>query len=694
MSQQVPPDADVSQPENAPESQEAGNDEPRADESPADELSADELSADEAQGPDDPGTPARPWLNHPHVPSGKPSLLALGALGVVFGDIGTSPLYAMQTVFSIDHNTVAPTPLDVYGIISMVFWSITLVVTVKYVGLVMRADNEGEGGILALVALLRARLLTRPALVAAASVMGIVGAALFYGDSVITPAISVMSAIEGITIVSPSAEQFVLPASIAILTVLFASQRFGTEKVGRAFGPVMLAWFVALAAMGVPKIVAHPQILGALSPHRAVLFAVDRPFVAFVAMGAVVLTITGAEALYADMGHFGSRAIRTAWAFVVFPSLLLHYLGQGAMILVDPGTSRSPFFHMAPAWARIPLVVLATMATVIASQAVISGAFSVSQQAARLSLLPRMNVRHTSREEGGQIYIGSINWMLFIGVLVLVLTFGSSAKLATAYGLAVTGTLILTTCLFLFLARHVWGWSAWRMVLATVVIGGVEVLFFSANLTKVASGGWLPLLIATALVTVMLTWRWGARLVTERRQQLEGPLDEFLETVRTSDLPRVPGVAVYPHPNQTTTPLAFRDNLRFNGVVHEHVVIVTIVTEMVPHIHHVERAEVDDLGDSHDGITHVAYHVGFNDTQNVPGALQWAKGKNPELDDFDVDQCRYFMSVVRLQHDGPFRLRDWRTHLFMWLAASAANRASVFGLPPDRTVIMGAHVDL
>ncbi|MGJ6980139.1 KUP/HAK/KT family potassium transporter [Aestuariimicrobium soli] len=424
---------------------------------------------------------------------------------------------------------------------------------------------------------------------------------------------------------------------------------------------------------------------------------------AFIALGAVVLTITGAEALYADMGHFGVGAIRTAWFVVVFPSLLLHYLGQGAMILTDPRTVDNPFFHLAPHWARIPLVVLATAATVIASQAVISGAFSVSQQATRLQLLPRLNVHHTSKDEGGQIYIGSINWMLYLGVLLLILVFGSSAKLATAYGLAVTGTLILTTCLFLFLARHVWHWPAWKMLLTTIVVGGIEVLFFAANLTKIASGGWLPLVIAASLVTIMTTWRWGSQLVGERRAAMEGTLEEFVDHLRTAQVPRVPGVAVFPHPDKHTTPLALLHNARWNGVVHERVVVVTVVTEMVPHIHHVDRASVDDLGDPADGIVHVTYRVGFNDTQDVPRALHWAmqpqddpsRGHgSSELTGIDLDQCRYFMSVVRLQHAGPWRLRDWRTHLFMWLVASSANRASVFHLPPDRTVVMGAQIEL
>ncbi|GMA21195.1 KUP/HAK/KT family potassium transporter [Arsenicicoccus piscis] len=418
--------------------------------------------------------------------------LTLGALGVVFGDIGTSPLYSLQTVFSIEHNTVEPTHQDVYGVISLVFWSITVVVSIKYVAFILRADNDGEGGILALAALLRSKLGSDRHTTAVVLLLGIVGAALFYGDSVITPAISVMSAVEGLEVANPGFASWVLPCSVGILAVLFVVQRFGTEVVGRAFGPVMVCWFVLLAVLGVPHIAQHPEILRSVSPTYAILFGIDRPWVAFVAMGAVVLTITGAEALYADMGHFGARPIRLAWFGLVFPSLLLNYLGQGAMMLHDPSTVANPFFSLAPSWATVPLVVLATLATVIASQAVISGAFSVSRQAVRLGLLPRLTVNHTSREEGGQIYVPAINWLLFGGVLLLVGVFQASARLATAYGLAVTGTLLLTTGLFLLLAHHVWGWATWKLALFAVVIGGAELTFFAANLTKLVTGGWLP----------------------------------------------------------------------------------------------------------------------------------------------------------------------------------------------------------
>ena len=653
------------------------------------------------------GTGRPPSAESPDVPSesagdvaaeapatrrGAGAVLALGALGVVFGDIGTSPLYALQTVFSIDHNNVKPTPVDVFGVISMVIWSITIVVSVKYVALLMRADNDGEGGILALVALLRDKLL-QPRRLAVAMVLGMFGAALFYGDSVITPAISVMSAIEGVVVVNPSLKQLVLPVSVAVLTVLFVVQRWGTEAVGKAFGPVMTVWFVVLAALGVPHIVRHPDILGALSPTYALAFVVEHPFTAFIAMGAVVLTITGAEALYADMGHFGARPIRTAWYAVVLPALALNYFGQGAMILHEPATIDNPFFNLAPSWATLPLVVLATLATVIASQAVISGAFSVSRQAVRLGLFPRLAVKHTSREEGGQIYVPVVNWILYFGVLLLISVFQSSSRLATAYGLAVTGTLGLTSLLFLLLALRVWHWAMWKIVAYSAVVGLLEVTFFAANLTKVVSGGWLPLTIAVVVVTLMTTWRKGAGILAVRRAELEGSLDEFVDMVRATGVPRVPGLAVFPHPNRTTTPLALRSHVTFNHVLHEHVVIVQIINENVPHIRHVDRVVVDDLGYADDGIVHVSVRVGFNDSQDIPRGLALAIGSSPELD-MDVDEARYYLSLLTVHAVGTARLRDWRARLFVWMAHNAASRTEVFHLPPERTVIMGANLDL
>ncbi|MGV8909905.1 MAG: potassium transporter Kup, partial [Propionicimonas sp.] len=610
--------------------------------------------------------------------------MTLGALGIVFGDIGTSPLYALQAVFHIEHNTVQPTPDDVFGVISMVFWSITILVSIKYIGLVMRADNDGEGGILALVALLRQKLDDKR-MIAAATLLGMFGVALFYGDSVITPAISVMSAVEGLVVANPALEELVLPASVLILTGLFTIQRYGTHLVGRAFGPVMVVWFVVLALLGLPQIVGHPQILAALSPTYALAFVVQHPLIAFIALGAVVLTVTGAEALYADMGHFGPRPIRIAWFALVFPSLTINYLGQGALILGDPAAVDNPFFRLAPSWATLPLVALATLATVIASQAVISGAFSATRQAMRLGVFPRMRVHHTSKEEGGQIYLPAINWILFFGVILLIAVFQSSTRLASAYGLAVTGTLLLTSLLYLLLARAIWRWPMWRIAAFAIFILGAEVLFFAANLTKVFSGGWLPLVIAVVVVTIMTTWRDGHAVLTERRSQIEGPLDVFVDHVREDGITRVPGVAVVPHPNSTTTPLALRANVAFNRVLHEHVIIVQVINENVPHIRHVDRVSVRDLGYADDGIVHVCVRVGFSDSQDIPKGLALAIGRTPELD-VDQDQAHYFLSVLDVHATSDPTMRAWRKRLFVWMAHSTANRTEALHLPPERTV--------
>ena len=634
------------------------------------------------------GPRARPA--HPHRGGG--SALALAALGVVFGDIGTSPLYALQTVFSLDNNRVGVDRGNLFGVISMVFWSITIIVSMKYVALAMRADNEGEGGILALVALLRAHLVV-PRRVAAAVMLGIVGAALFYGDAVITPAISVMSALEGVVVVNPSLAGLVLPVSLVILGVLFGIQRWGTQVIGRAFGPVMVLWFVVLAVLGVPPIAHNPQILLAVSPTYALAFLVQHPLIAFVAMGGVVLAITGAEALYADMGHFGARAIRLSWYLVVFPALAINYFGQGALILEDPSSAANPFFALAPAWAVLPLVVLATLATVIASQAVISGAYSVSRQAVRLGILPRMVVRHTSRQEGGQIYVPVINWVLLMGVVVLIAAFRSSSKLATAYGLAVTGTLLLTSALFLVLAHQVWRVQRWKIVTFVVLVVALEITFLAANLTKIVSGGWLPLLIAAGVITLMTTWRQGSSALHEKERDLEGPLSPFVAMIRDRDIQRVPGVAVFPHPNATTTPLALRANVDFFHVVHQHVILVQIINENVPHIRHVDRVTVLDLGHVGDGFFHVSVHVGFTDSQDVPKGLALAAGKFPELE-IDLDDAQYFLSVLTVQATGPRGLRSWRKRLFVGMHHNAANRTEVFHLPPDRTIVMGAQVEL
>lgn len=628
--------------------------------------------------------------------------LVVAALGIVFGDIGTSPLYAMQTVFSIENHAVRPTSADVMGIVSMIFWTVLLVVCLKYVIFVMRADNDGEGGILALMALVRRLMSNRGRTATLALMLGIIGAGLFYGDSVITPAISVMSAIEGITVVNPDADHVVLPASLAILTVLFLVQRRGTATIGKAFGPVMALWFLSLAALGVPWIVRHPAILTALSPHWAILFAVDRPRMAFIAMGAVVLTITGAEALYADMGHVGAPSIRAAWFGLVLPCLMVNYLGQGAMMLLHPDWIDNPFFRMAPGWSTVPLVVVATLATIIASQAVISGAFSMSSEASRLGLLPRLGTRHTSKSEGGQIYIGEVNWLLFLGVLALILIFQSSSRLATAYGLAVTGTFLLTTTLFLVLAHKAWKWPLAAIIAFAIVVGGLEASIFAANLLKIASGGWIPLLFAAVIIVIMTTWRRGTALVAAQREADEGPLDEFVEWVDENSPRRVPGLAIYPHPQRVTAPLAMINNLKFNGVLHKHNVIIAMVVENVPHVRHVDRIEKIDLGSPHDGLVYIACHVGFADSQDVPKALRLASDKFPVLKE-KLGEAIYYLSVVDVKlaynKDGDRSTRNkgmarWRKILYVLMTRNQADRTKVFRIPRRRAVVLGEVVEI
>jgi KUP system potassium uptake protein len=607
--------------------------------------------------------------------------LTLGALGVVFGDIGTSPLYAIQTVFALDGGVVKPTPGDVLGIASLVFWSVVLVVSVKYVLFVLRASNDGEGGVMALAALVR-RACVNGALLAA---LGVFGASLFYGDSVITPAISVLSAVEGLKVAAPGLASLVVPISLGILTTLFAIQRRGTAAVGRLFGPVMVVWFVAIGAAGLREVLPHPDVLRGLSPSYALAFVVEHPRVAFVAMGAVVLAITGAEALYADMGHFGAGPIRRAWFGLVFPALTLNYLGQSALILHHRDTLGNPFFLLLPPGLRIPMVFLATAATVIASQAVISGAYSVSLQAARLGYLPRLTIRHTSAREIGQVYVPAVNAALFVAVVLLVLEFGSSARLAAAYGIAVSGTFLITSALFLTLARRRGHWPIWSIVLAVLAIGPLELAFFAANLTKIVHGGFLPLAIAAAVFTVMTTWHRGREIVSANRRAEEGSLPEFVGALRTLDPPvaRVPGTAVFPSPSADTTPLAMRANVEHNHLLHERVIIISATTVNAPFVARRDRVTVADLGD---GIVHVSARFGFQEAPDLPGALRFAG--------LGGDDPTWFLSRMAIVPTRAPGMPWWRKKLFMALTRHAASPVADFRLPCDRTVVLGSQVRL
>ncbi|WIB78227.1 potassium transporter Kup [Curtobacterium sp. MCPF17_002] len=624
------------------------------------------------------------------------AVLALAALGVVFGDIGTSPLYALRTVFTIDDGLVKANQEDVYGVISMMFWSITIIVSIKYVLVLMRADNDGEGGVMALAALARRLYAKRRGGATIFLVIGIVGVSLFYGDSVITPAVSVLSAVEGLGTAAPSVGHLVVPIAAVILVVLFAAQRFGTGRVGNLFGPVMLLWFVVIAAAGVPHILAHPGVLQGLSPTWAIAFTFAHPYITFVAMGAVVLVITGAEALYADMGHFGRPAILRAWFFVVFPALVLNYLGQASLVLSDPTAAKDPFFLLFPDGLRLPVVLLATIATVIASQAVISGAFSLTRQAVQLGLLPPLTIRQTSRRESGQIYLPAVNLLLFIGVLAIMFVFRSSAALATAYGVSVTGALVVDTLLLLLVVRPLWKWKTWKLVVAAVAFGGLELTFLAGNLSKVLHGGWVPLLIALAVITVMTTWRRGRALVQEERKEREGSLADFIQHVNEHHIPRVPGVAVFPHPNKETTPLALRANVEHNHVLHRTVLIVSVLTANVPHVPHAKAFFRDDLGYEDDGIDHITVKFGFSDDQDLPRALHAAcLAEVLDIDPDEMEHASYFISRGALRPmPGNRGMVSWRKKLFVGLAHNAADPAARFGLPAQRTVTMGSDVEI
>jgi KUP system potassium uptake protein len=623
--------------------------------------------------------------------------LALGALGVVFGDIGTSPLYTVQTVFNPgDPHPVAVSEESIFGVVSLIFWSVTLIVTVTYVSLVMRADNDGEGGIMALITLIRRRGVPsgrRTAMMLA--VLGVFGASLFFGDSVITPAISVLSAVEGVKVAAPSVAGLVVPITAVIIVGLFLVQRFGTGAVGRLFGPVMGVWFAAIGAIGVHGIVAHPEILKALSPTYALGFLVGHFSTAFFSLTAVVLAVTGAEALYADMGHFGRAPITRVWLFVVFPACILSYMGQGALVLGDPSSIRSPFFLLVPGWARLPMVFLAAAATVIASQAVITGAFSLAQQAARIGYLPRLRIRYTSEKRVGQIYVPWINWILLVAVLTLVVTFRTSAALAYAYGMAVTGTITITTLLFLYVARSQWHTPLWILLPGGGALLAVDLLFFAANLTKLVHGAWLPLLIAIVAFTILTTWQKGRGLVTRLRLRDEGPLREFIDQLHAMKPPlqRVPSTAVFLNRGKATAPLALRANVEHNQILHEHTLILAVETVPVPHVPAAERLTIDDLGYKDDRIIHVTARFGYMDPANVPGLLPLIAKASIESP-LEDDRLSYFLSRIELHPGNTPGMSRWRKRLFLATSRITADAAEYFQLPRERTVIMGSRIDL
>jgi KUP system potassium uptake protein len=623
--------------------------------------------------------------------------LMLGALGVVFGDIGTSPLYALQTIFSgRGAHTVQVDRIAVFGVVSLVFWTIMIIVTFKYVLLVMRADNDGEGGIMALIALL-GRVTGKGArgrLVGGLAALGVFGVSLFLGDSMITPAISVLSAVEGLRVVDPGLESLVVPTTAAILVGLFSLQRYGTAVVGRLFGPVMVVWFAVIAFWGLREIIGHPSILQALAPWHAVRFFLDDGVTAFLSLGSVVLAVTGAEALYADMGHFGRGPITRAWMVIVLPALTLTYVGQGALLLHDPEAARNPFFLLVPGWAQVPMVVLATLATVIASQSVITGTFSVTRQAVQLGYLPRLRIVHTSPEIG-QVYVPWINWALLAAVLTLVFAFGSSAKLASAYGVAVTGTITITTVLYFAVARLRWQRPAWIVGLAAATFLTIDLAFFSANLTKIPHGGWLPLLVGAATFVVLTTWQDGRRLITARREEAEGSLKDFIGELhgRRPPLRRVDGTAVYLNRGDRTTPLAMRATVEHLRTLHEHVVIVAIDTEPRPHVPPEDRLLISDLGFRDDGISHVLARFGFQDMPHVPDVLRAANDRGLECP-LEVDEASYFLSKIELDIGDTPGMARWRKRIFLATAHLASDPVDYFALPRHRTLLMGSIIEL
>ena len=617
-------------------------------------------------------------------PQGSTALLAMGAAGVVFGDIGTSPLYAMKEIFVGPHPLTIDT-LHLFGVLSLVFWSLLLIVTVKYVGFILRADNEGEGGSLALLALIQ-REGGGPRMARWLTLLGVAATALFLGDAMITPAVSVLSAVEGLETVSQSFIPFVIPAAIVILIGLFLIQSRGTDAVGKLFGPIMLFYFVVIGALGVIQIAAHPAILAALNPLWAGRFLIDDPTLSFLALGSIVLAVTGAEALYADMGHFGRRPITLAWLFAVFPALLLNYFGQGALIFANPAAAQSPFYLMAPEAWRLPLVILATGATVIASQAVITGAYSVVQQAIQLGLMPRLRIAFTSEKAAGQIYVPLVNWALMLLVILLVLGFRESTNLAAAYGIAVTGTMFITTLMLGVLEYKVWKWPLWLVAIQVGIFLTIDGLFFASNLTKIFAGGWFPLLVGAIAFTLLTSWATGRRLMINRLNEASLPIQVFIKSAAKSAT-RVPRTAVYMTSTRDGVPPALLHNLKHNMVLHERNILLTVKVEKRPAVDLAERVAIEVLGD---GFFRVILHYGFMEEVDVPAALSTINCNGA----FDPMGTSYFLSRQTLLVAARPGMAVWRERLFGWMLRNSESAMEFFKLPPNRVVELGSQVEI
>jgi KUP system potassium uptake protein len=610
--------------------------------------------------------------------------LTLTAVGVVYGDIGTSPLYAMRECFHGPH-AVAPTYENVLGVLSLIVYALLLVVSIKYIAIVLRADNQGEGGILALTALVPARATdSRRMLI----LLGIFGAALLYGDGMITPAITVLSAVEGLNVATPFFQPYVVPVAVAILIGIFSLQRYGTDRVGRLFGPVMVVWFIVIALLGVRWIMTEPAVLGAVDPAHAITFFRENGYHGFVILGAVFLVVTGGEALYADMGHFGRRPIRLAWFTLVLPALLLNYFGQGAMLLQRPEAAAQAFFMMTPTWLLLPVVAIATAAAIIASQALISGVFSLTRQAIQLGYFPRLDVEHTSRHEAGQVYVPQMNLLLALCTILIVVGFKSSSALAAAYGIAVTMTMVVTAILLHVVAVERWKWPVAVVGMMTTLFLTIDFAFLSANLIKIADGGWLPLVIGLAILTAMTTWKTGRRIVAERLTARALPLKDFLAEITARPPVRVPGTAVFMTAQPTGTPPALAHNVHYNKVLHEHVVLLTARTEPHPFVSEDERVTVEPLSD---GISYVTVLYGFMDDPNIPIALEQACQRGADLDLVDIT---YFLGRETLIVTRQRGMAMWREKLFVFMARNAVRATAFFRLPPERVVELGVQVEM
>jgi KUP system potassium uptake protein len=634
-----------------------------------------------------PSPPLRPALEqHPH---GKRLLvLSFTALGVVYGDIGTSPLYAIKEVFKPAYGLTV-TPPNVYGVLSLVTWALLLIITVKYIGFILRADNRGEGGVFALLALVAGRpgaaRLTRSRI--ALILIGLFGGAFLYGDGIITPAISVLGAVEGLDVAAPALSRFVIPIAFAIIFVLFWFQDHGTAKVGGFFGWIMAAWFLSIAVLGLRGILLHPEILRSLNPWYGVVFFADHPLRSFLALGAVVLVVTGGEALYADMGHFGKRPIRVVWLAVVLPALLLNYMGQGSLLLSDPSAVENPFFLLAPSWYLYPMLLIATLAAIVASQALISGAFSLTHQAVQLGYSPRVTVIHTSHREHGQIYVPEVNKLLAIGTLLLVVGFGSSTALGGAYGVAVTGTMTITTVMFTYLARRQWGWPRGRTWAFLAVFLTIDVALFAANLLKIRTGGWVPIVVAITVFTLMTTWKRGRRHLRNILSERSLAIDEFIASLDRGHVHRVPGTAVFMTSESEGTPVVLLHHLKHNKVLHERVLLLSILVREVPEVPAEERLTIEDL--TH-GIYRLRAYYGFMQTPNVEEIRDRCKEAGISARRLDTT---YFLGREQLIPVGSSGMARWRKALFAVMARNARSATQYFGIPPNRVVELGAQIE-